>query len=381
MTLFPVDPPADSSGAAPSFAAPSFAAPSYSAPAQQPPPPPPPPPKRPRGSRRRRTGLIATILVVLLLITATIVAFQQRGNIRDFFIVANYEAPAAVEEYITRSTMTERAAFVFKASVPEIGDASAVNDRCSSHEPGVGVLGCFVSTDRSILLYDVTDKRLDGIEEVVAAHELLHAVWYRMSPSERREVGALLTEAAAQQNEAFHTRLSVYDNLPESGRLNELHSIIGTEVAQIPAALETYYSRWFTDRAALVDLHLTSNAVFEDIQKRTDALVAELDKLRDGIEGDSKKYNSGYDSLNNDIESFNRRADSGAFGSTQQFDRERNALLSRQRTLDLLLVDIRKRSKIFDGKQADLAKLNAQVAELNKGLNILPVEKDPSIEE
>jgi len=325
--------------------------------------------------------IIVGSLIVVLMFAVVIVAFQQRGNIRDLFVVWNYEAPAAIEGYIERSTMTERGAFVFKASVPEIGDAATVNDRCSAHEPGVGVLGCFVSTDRSILLYDVTDDRLDGIEEVVAAHELLHAAWYRMSAAERSEVGALLTVAAEGQDEAFQERMAVYTGLPESGRLNELHSIIGTEVAEIPSALEDYYAEWFTDRAALVQLHLTSNAVFEDIQERTDALVAELDTLRDGIDADSEKYNSGYDTLNGDIEAFNRRADSGEFDSTEAFNRERFALLSRQRELDLLYDDIQKRIDTFDARQLELKELNAQVAELNEGLNILPREDDTDIEE
>lgn len=371
MSLYPAEPPA---GATASTPVPPVGYPQNGEYTE---PPAPRPPSRPR----RPIGLIVGLLVVSLLVAAAIVAFQQRYNIRDLFVVWNYEAPAAIEGYIERSTMTERGAFVLKASVPEIGDAALVNDRCSSHEPGVGVLGCYVPTDRSILLYDVTDDRLDGIEEVVAAHELLHAAWDRMAPSERTEVGELLTQAAESQDDAFAARMAVYSTLSESGRLNELHSIIGTEVVEIPAALEEYYSEWFTDRAALVDLHLTSNAVFEDIQERTDALVAELDELRDGIDTDSERYNSGYDALNSDIEKFNRRADAGDFTSTDQFDRERFALLSRQRELDLLYDDIQKRIDEFDAKQLELKELNAQVAELNEGLNILPREDDTEIEE
>ena len=374
MSLFPAEPPAGATASTPVPPVTQPSPPQYGEYSDSPPPQPPRP-------RRRPVGIIVGSLVVVLLFAVAIVAFQQRGNIRDLFVVWNYEAPAAIEGYIERSTMTERGAFVFKASVPEIGDAATVNDRCSSHEPGVGVLGCYVPVDRSILLYDVTDDRLDGIEEVVAAHELLHAAWDRMAPSERTEVGELLTQAAESQDDAFAARMAVYSTLSESGRLNELHSIIGTEVAEIPAALEEYYSEWFTDRAALVDLHLTSNAVFEDIQERTDALVAELDDLRDGIDTDSEKYNSGYDTLNGDIEAFNRRADAGEFESTEAFNRERFALLSRQRDLDLLYDDIQKRIDEFDAKQLELKELNAQVAELNEGLNILPREDDADIED
>ena len=332
---------------------------------------------------KRRVGpAIASFLVVALIVASSITAYLQRDNIRDLFTVWNFESTAEIDTYIERATMTDRAAFLFKASVPRVASSRTVNDACSSHEEGVGVLGCYIPKSRSILLYNVTDERLDGIEEVVASHEVLHAAWDRMSEADRDAVAPLLEEAAAARSDDkdFTERMAVYASLEPGQKLNELHSIIGTEVADIPAALETYYQTYFTDRSALVALHLTSHGVFVDIQERSDALVAELTELREGIETDVAAYESGYDSLNRDIEGFNRRADSGDFSSARQFDEERAAIIARQAALDKSFASIKAREKIYDEKRIELEALNEQAAELNKGLNIEP-RTDADVEE
>jgi len=344
-----------------------YAAPEFP-PAEQLPPPAVPP-------RKRRTGgAIALIVVLGLVLAGSITAFLQRDNIRDLFTVWNFESSSTIDGYIERATMTDRAAFLFKASVPRVASSRTVNDACSSHEEGVGVLGCYIPKTRSILLFDVTDERLDGIEEVVASHEVLHAAWARMSADDRDAVAPLLEEAAASLSgdEEFTARMAVYDALEPGQKLNELHSIIGTEVAKIPAKLEKYYTTYFTDRQALVALHLKSHAVFVDIQERSDALVAELTELREGIEADVVDYNAGYDALNRDIDGFNRRADNGDFASADQFTAERNAILARQAALDKSFASIKAREKIYDEKRVELEALNAQAAELNEGLNIEP---------
>ena len=81
---------------------------------------------------------------------------------------------------------------------------------------------------------------------------------------------------------------------------------------------------------ALVDLHDTSNAVFQQQQDAIDAIVAQLDALQAGVDTDYASYNAGYDSLNADIADFNSRADAGEFTSQAQFTAERNALQSAQ---------------------------------------------------
>ena len=116
---------------------------------------------------------------------------------------------------------------------------------------------------KTIALFDVTDPRLDGIEEVVASHEMLHAAWDRMSQGEKDRLTPLLDAAYAEQanNKDLVERMAFYARTEPGEETNELHSILGTEVAHLSPALEKYYSQYFSNRQALVALHVKSNAV------------------------------------------------------------------------------------------------------------------------
>ncbi len=46
------------------------------------------------------------------------------------------------------------------------------------------ILGCYNPSSRDIYIYNVTNSELDGVKEVTAAHEMLHAAWERLSESE-----------------------------------------------------------------------------------------------------------------------------------------------------------------------------------------------------
>ena len=338
------------------------------------------PPQLPPPAPRRRIlpGLIAAGVVFALLIAGAGVAVAQRQNIADLLTVWNYEPSSEIQGYIERAQLSDRGEFLFKASTPAILGTDDFNETCGTLEEGTGVLGCYVPAQRAIYLYDVTDDRLDGVEEVVAAHEMLHAAWHRMSADERDDVGVLLEQAVVDyaDDEAFTERMAVYARTEPGERLNELHSIVGTELSDLSPALETYYSEFFDDREALVALHLTSNAVLTDIEERTTALADELEKLNDEIEADYKKYNKGYDELNAAVDAFNTKNNNYGFSNQAQFDAERNALIARQKKLDSLFASIEKRSDTYEEKLAELTELNEQVASLNEGLNIVPRDSD-----
>jgi len=331
--------------------------------------------QKPRRSRRLAIGASVTAgaLVIAIAVTAGL-AYVNRQQIADQFTVWGYETPSTIQGYIDRSAMTERGAFLFKASEPVVTADDSFNDTCGTHEEGSGILGCYLPSSKTILLFDVTDERLDGIEEVVAAHEMLHAAWDRMDAAEQNDLEILLeTEAAALAGDAaFAERMEFYARSEPGERANELHSILGTEVAEVSPALEQHYAEFFTDRAALVELHETSNAVFEDLAARSEQLSADLTTLRERINADYDTYNSGYDDLNDDIDSFNRRADSNSFTSQTQFTAERNRLLDRGDELDDLYDAIQKRIDVYDKKRAELEELNAEAAELNTSINITP---------
>lgn len=271
---------------------------------------------------------------------------------------------------------------MFYASRPSVERDESFDEICAAHVEDVGILGCYVHSTKRIHLYDVTDDRLDGMEEVVAAHEMLHAVWDRMSTEERRRITALLeAEVAARGDDTELARtLEFYAQAEPGQRANELHSILGTEYRGLGPELEAHYAAYFRDRDALVELHVASNAVFVEQRAAIDAIVSRLEELSAGIDADYAIYNSGYDELNANILDFNARAEAGDFDSLYEFNRERSELMSRQADLDALYASIDARVTEYDALVAELDDLNAEVDELNQSINIAP-RSESGIEE
>jgi hypothetical protein len=297
---------------------------------------------------------------------------QQR--IIDQFAVWEFEPDDTITGYADRAELTDEGRFLFYASRPQVEPEDAFDQICSSGNEGFGILGCYLPAERRIYLYDVTDERLDGLEEVVATHEMLHAVWARMSPDERDALGPLLEAEAAElaDNEAFAATMEFYAQSEPGERLNELHSILGTEFGDLSPALEAHYAQYIGNRSIVLGLHEQSNAVFVEQQARADAILAEMDTLRVGIETDYAVYSSGYTALNADIDTFNTRADAGDFSSQAQFDAERTTIVARKAELDALYASIQERDGQYDQLVLDLEALNQEIDGLNSSINIDP---------
>ncbi|WP_411701362.1 hypothetical protein [Conyzicola sp.] len=325
--------------------------------------------------------MLAVVVVMAIQLAALVPlawASLHGQRITDQLAVWDFEPSAELAGYVERSTMTELGEFLFYATHPEVNGKAEFDSICSSDEEGVGTLGCYLPASSAIHLYDITDERLDGMEEVIAAHEMLHAAWARMGDAELAAISPLLeAQAVAMEGDpAFVERMDFYARSEPGERLNELHSILGTEVAALDPRLEQHYADLFTDRQHLVGLFTVSHQVFVDLENRAEALVAELEALSASIEADYSSYTSGFDQLDADVEAFNARADSGDFPSQAQFARERNALLQRQEDLDALYASISARDASYQTKLAELDGLNADVDDLNSSINIAPRSGD-----
>jgi hypothetical protein len=327
---------------------------------------------RPRRGRVALVVLAIALNVALVLVIAWLVTHRDR--VADQFTVWNYTAPATIAEYATRAGLTDEGRFLLYASTPSISTGQAFDAACSTRQEGVGILGCYLPATRHVHLFDVADARLDGLEEVVASHEMLHAAWDRMSEAERDALEPLLDAEAAKRTDDkdLTDKLAFYASTEPGERLNELHSILGTEYGSLSPELEKHYSLFFSDRTVVVGLHEKSSAVFVEQQGQITKLNAQINALAAGIDADYLAYNSGYDALSTDVAAFNARAQAGDFSSESAFESERNALISRQSGLDALYQSISDRHAQYDDLVAQLTNLNAQVDELNRSINIIP---------
>ena len=68
------------------------------------------------------------------------------------------------------------------------------------------------------------------MKDVTAAHELLHAIWERMSLSERDRIGKLLdAEYERVKDSDFEKLMQSYDRTEPGELINEINSLIVTE--------------------------------------------------------------------------------------------------------------------------------------------------------
>lgn len=320
----------------------------------------------PKSARKPVTGRLITSVLVLILAASV---FLYRQQIVDQLSLQTYEPSAAVSAITERVSLTDKGKYYFYISQPQVQDRTTFNQSCTTmkHETTV-VLGCYAT--QRIYLFDVTDAKLDGIKEVTAAHEMLHAVYDRLPATERVRVDKLIeTEAAKITDPDFVKLMKAYEQTEPGAQSNELHSIVGTQVGSLSPELEAYYGQYFQDRAKIVGLYSGYEAVFASVQDEQEQLVQEMDSLVSQIDQATDEYNDGVSILDAAIKQFNSRAQTGEFSSQSQFDAERLALVARQRTLAENRALIDGYIATYNTKKQLLATINSQAEALNQSIN------------
>ncbi|MBN9141721.1 MAG: hypothetical protein J0H23_12930 [Micrococcales bacterium] len=327
-----------------------------------------PPLVRPR-RRRRRVGRWLGLGLVVALVAAVVVAApwdpQRRQAYADQWVVWTEPPSSRIEELAAELTLTETGRRIFFASRPRIDTASDFQAHCPL-EGGV-VLGCYGGG--RIYVYDVTDERLAGTVEATAAHELLHAVYERMSAADRERIDALVAQLVAQLPDD-DPNVATVAGYAESQRADEWHSRIGTGYTDLPRELADHYAQIFSDRSRVVAFEEARTAQLDEYSARIEQLSAELDAGLADLQQRSAAYDAAIAQLDADIDDFNRRADTvGAFASQEEFQQERSALLARQDALETDRVQLNADVDAYNDKLEELKSLDAQRAELYSQLD------------
>jgi hypothetical protein len=288
----------------------------------------------------KKAGILSSIIVCLFLAAISLFLVTYRQRISDQIIVWQFHPTSEVSGLVDRAGMNDNGKFYYLASQPKLDGTQTFNTECDRIENVTSILGCYNGSH--IFIYDVTDKALDGIREVTAAHETLHAIYARMSGDEKTKVDTLLeAEYAKLQNDKdFMSLMSFYARSEPGERDNELHSIIGTEVINLDPALEAHYDEFFSNRQKVVNLNAKYSSVFINLKTRADELKKQYDTLSQSITSMTAQYNNDALALNKDITDFNYRAANNYFTSQSKFDSERNSLTARAAQLDALKASI-----------------------------------------
>jgi chaperonin cofactor prefoldin len=312
---------------------------------------------------------IASSVILLVSIAAAFLLIQNRQTVLDQVSLWQYQPSAEIAGLADRTEMTDQGRRTFYASRPSLEPAQDFQAVCGNNEQGTAVLGCYAN--RQIYIYNVTDRQLDGIRDVTAAHEMLHAVYERMPDAERNQVNKLLDAEyqTLSQDSAFADRMAYYAKVEPGERNNELHSIIGTEVAAISPELEAHYRRYFSNRAAVIALHDKYSSVFSNLKAQSETLSNRLDVLATSIEQATAAYNEATKQLNSDINSFNRRASAGEFTSQSQFAAERQVLAARSQDLASDRQSISNMISEYNQLRDQLAAIATQTEALNRSID------------
>ena len=317
----------------------------------------------------RAHGHIAGLVVLAVCLVSAALLYLNRQFILDQVSYWQYQPSSAVASLAERVSLSQTGMFYFYASHPAIEDAAQFNQECGKKEASTAILGCY--NGRTISIYNVTDTQLDGIKEVTAAHEMLHAAYLRLDASEKSHIDSLLEAeyVKLKTDKDFAERMAFYDRTEPGERDNELHSIIGTEVKNINAELETYYKKYFNDRSKVVSLHEKYASVFANLQKRSDTLSQQLTQLEASIESASVSYNADLTQFNKDVDAFKAKANSDGFTTNQQYQSAREALLARANTLDTRRQAIKSDIDRYNQLREELLSIASQSEALNRSIN------------
>lgn len=237
-----------------------------------------------------------SVAVSVLLVGASLVLLLNFQSIFDWYRLRNYTPPTEIAGLADASSMTDEGRKLFYVNRPELNDKTTFRQNCTSAEASL-VLGCYVS-NQGIYIYDVNDKRLAGVEEVTAAHEMLHVAYERLSDEERQRIDTLTAEVfVASKNIRLQETIAQYRADDPSVVPNELHSILGTEVRKLPAELETHYKQYSQDRAAIVTLAERYESAFTERENK----IASYDKRLATLETKISSNRVQIDSLNQSL--------------------------------------------------------------------------------
>ncbi|MBL3700351.1 hypothetical protein [Leucobacter luti] len=329
-----------------------------------------------------KRGLWIAFLIVL--IGAVVVTVMNRQQIKDHFSAVAFEPSARVSEVLTSLRLSESGERVFLATHPTIDGSQHFNEQCAEvdHSEQGHVLGCF--THDRIHLFDVSDDRVTGIVEVTAAHELLHATFARLGEGDRAALSAKLRQEydeLAEENPELKERMSVYEHLSDTAFANELHSVLGTEVRELPGWLERHYEQWFKDRGAIVDGFASYHAVFVDLQQQAEDIRAEMTTLRADVEQRKIDYGAAVDQFNADAAEFSARNERFEFSdSPDEFERVRADLEWRRGELEVTLEQLQADIDRYNALRDQLTALSEVSSELDQQLNsdLAPVTTRPT---
>ena len=268
-------------------------------------------------------------LAIIALLATFIIPRLNFTALTDWIRTIGYEPSAEITQLENKVKFTDEGRSIFRATRPALEDNEAFNRDCSSHNHDISILGCY--TGGQIYIYNVSDSALAGVRESTAAHEMLHAAWDRLTSAEQQRLTPLINQVYSEHHDALAEDLKNYN---QSEQLDELHSRIGTQIADLPAELETHYARYFQDQDAVVKFYDQYQTPFQQLQAELDSLSKELATMKSEIDTRSEAYSSRAEAFQREVNEFNTCASTPDCYTTAEFNAKRAELVTEQSALN-----------------------------------------------
>lgn len=295
-------------------------------------------------------------------------------RVQDQLKVWKFAPTVSITEQIKRTGMSSEGAFLYLASEPSIESKVDFNTACSAVTTDTSILGCYIKRTQRSVIYRETDRRLDGTEEVWAAHEMLRAAWDRMTAAQRADLKAPLHKilfGSTDENIDLAGRMANINRDDPNDAQGELYAIVGTEVPDAGAGLERSYANYFTDRTTVTQLAAHARSHLVALKLQVDTLSDTITTLGTTIDKRAKAFNKSVHKLVSAIKVFNSRAETpGGFATEGQFTVARAALIGRQHALKSTAKNINRQIDDFNADLKKLSGLSKTAASLIKSLNV-----------
>jgi hypothetical protein len=315
-------------------------------------------------TKQTKKHIILSAVLALVVALGLLAARVDYQFLADKIASANFQPSQEVADLADKIHLTEKGRVILLASQPAVADRDLFNANCVKNtDENVNVLGCY--HDRKIFVFAINHEQLSGIKEVTLAHELLHAIWSRLSDSEKTRLGAEL-RAVYAENAQLADKMQHY---AASELENELHSVIGTEIKNLPETLEQHYAKYFQNRPAIAAIYAGYSAVFEELKAESDQLSAQMTALEQAIADLKTEYDERWDTLNAEIANFNQRANSGAFTSEAAFQKERAVLEKATADLSSLYTSINQKINDYNTLVEKYNTISVHLSELANSIS------------
>ncbi|MDP8992226.1 MAG: hypothetical protein M3N31_04130 [Actinomycetota bacterium] len=215
------------------------------------------------------------------------------------------------------ASMTEEGKRLFYGARPEVLDKAPFALVCPGGSEHGHVLGCY--TGDRIYILRVPRTELTGVMETTAVHEMLHAAYAALSSRERSLVDTWVGDVyAGVKDRDLRELVAAYDRSEPGQRLNELHSILPTQLPSLSAPLENHYRRYLASRQRVVALYQGYRGTLAELDRRISALHEEIDDAKAQInvmEARLRNEEAALEELNRRLEALR------AEGNVKEFNR------------------------------------------------------------